>query len=47
MKKQITTGDKSAPYRTTGLGKITAPTKPKAEPKAGKITTNGDLRGKK
>ncbi len=47
MKKQNTQGDKSAPYRTTGFERIVAPTGPKSEPKAGKITTDGDLRSKK
>ncbi len=46
MKRQNQTIDKSAPYRTTGFGKISAPEKPKSEPKASKIKGE-DLRGKK
>ncbi len=44
MKKNTQTADKSAPYRTHGLGKITAPNKPKDEPKASRIIGKGDLR---
>lgn len=47
MKKNISTNDKSAPYRTHSLGRIAAPTKPKDEPKSSKITSGGDLRGKR
>lgn len=48
MKKNISTCDKSAPYRTLGIGKITAPTKQKDEPKSSRISTAlGDLRGKR
>ena len=39
--------DKSAPYRTVGLGKITAPTTKTGEPKSVKTTGKGDLRGGK
>ena len=39
--------DKSAPYRTHGLGKITAPVKPKDEPKSARTTASADLRGGK
>lgn len=46
MKKNTNTTDKSAPYRTHSLGRISAPNKPKDEPKGAKISTNGDLRGK-
>jgi hypothetical protein len=46
MKKNNATTDKSAPYRTHSLEKITAPTKVKCEPKCSKITSGGDMRGK-
>lgn len=36
--------DMSAPYRTHGLNKITAPTKVKDDPRASKIVAKGDLR---
>ncbi len=45
MKKN--NADKSAPYRTVGLGKITAPTPKTDEPKSVRITGKGDLRGGK
>lgn len=38
--------DKSAPYRTLGLNKITAPVKASNEPKCRIIKTDGDLRVK-
>ena len=48
MKKIKETIDKSEPYRTHGIGKITAPRKPKEDPKATKTSTvTGDLRGGK
>lgn len=47
MKKTTTTTDKSAPYRTLGIGKIDAPVKHKDEPKATVIKSNKDLRGGK
>ena len=37
--------DKSVPYRTYGLGKITAPNTPKDQPKASKTAGKNDLRG--
>ena len=46
MKKTNTTTDKSAPYRTNSISKITAPTKPKDEPRASKIETAADMRSK-
>ena len=41
--------DKSAPYRSLGVNKITAPTKAQSEPKARVIKGDSDLRigGKK
>lgn len=46
MKKSTAKEDKSAVYRTTGFGKIKAPTPlPKDEPKVGKIVGRNDLRG--
>lgn len=45
MKKTNNTQDKSAPYRTMSVNKITAPVKLKDEPKCGKIQGKGDLRG--
>lgn len=46
MKRKET--DKSAPYRTLGLGKVEKPTKAKCEPRTTKITAKDDLRsGKK
>lgn len=47
MKKNNTVTDKSAPYRTLGMAKITAPNKPKDEPRGSKITSASDLRGKR
>ena len=38
--------DKSAPYRTLGMGKINAPNKLQNEPKARSIKSEGDLRVK-
>ncbi len=38
---------KNTDYRTYGTEKITAPIKPKDEPKAVKTTADGDLRGGK
>lgn len=38
--------DKSTPYRTFGLNKITAPVKAQDEPKSRIIKTDGDLRVK-
>lgn len=47
MKRVTNTCDKSAVYRTNGLGKITAPNSAKKdEPRAVK-TVGGDLRGGK
>ena len=46
MKKNPNITDKSAAYRTHSLERISAPVKPKAEPKSSKITSGGDLRGK-
>ena len=39
--------DKSAPYRSMGLGKITAPNTQKDQPKATKTVGKDDLRGGK
>ena len=39
--------DKSAPYRTMGLGKITAPNAEKDQPKSTKTVGKDDLRGGK
>lgn len=36
--------DKSGAYRTLGLNKVTAPTKPENEPKCRVIKTENDLR---
>ncbi len=47
MKKRNETYDKSAPYRTNGLGKITAPTKKEGEPRVTKTVAGGDMRGGK
>ena len=47
MKKTSTTIDKSAPYRTVGIGKIDAPVKDKDQPKSAVIKSNKDLRGGK
>ena len=48
MKRSNKTVDKSSVYRTNGLGKITAPSSlPKGEPRATKISGQGDLRGGK
>ena len=41
-----TNNDKSAPYRTMSLDKVTAPTKTEG-PKATKITSSTDLRSGK
>ena len=43
-KKSTNTIDKSAPYRTLGMGKVTAPVKPQGEPKCRVIKTDNDLR---
>ena len=46
MKNKKNSNDKSAVYRTHGLGKITAPTPlPASEPRGSKISGKGDLRG--
>lgn len=45
-KKFKTPTDKSAPYRTLGLNKITSPVKAENEPKSRTIKTDGDLRVK-
>ena len=45
--KRTTTSDKSAPYRTTSLAKITAPKKAEGEPKVTKISSDTDLRSGK
>ena len=45
MKRQ--NSDKSAPYRTLGLDKVTAPKKPTDAPKSAKITSSEDLRSKR
>lgn len=47
MNKKSEQTDKSAPYRTCGLGKIAAPVTPKGEPKSTKTKGTGDLRGGK
>lgn len=47
MKKNSNTTDKSAPYRTHSLNKISAPNKLQGEPKSSKIQTGGDMRGGK
>ena len=47
MKKNINTADRSAPYRTHSIGKITAPVKPQGEPKGSVIKTGGDMRSKR
>ena len=47
MKKTTINKDKSMPYRTLGIGRIDAPTKPKDEPKASTIKATKDLRGGK
>jgi len=39
--------DKSAPYRTLGIGKVTAPNSQKDQPKSTKTVGKGDLRGGK
>ena len=46
MNKKIKVTDNSAPYRTLGMDKITAPVKVKGSPKASVIKTNSDLRVK-
>ena len=45
-KKTSVTIDKSAPYRTLGINKVTAPVKPENDPKSRVIKTEGDLRVK-
>ena len=45
-KKCKTPIDKSTPYRTLGLNKVTAPQKAGNEPKCRIIKTDGDLRVK-
>lgn len=47
MKKRNANQDKSAPYRTNGLGKIDAPTKKEGEPRVTKTVSGGDMRGGK
>ena len=44
--KRTTNNDKSAPYRTMSLDKVTAPAKTEG-PKASKITADTDLRSGK
>ena len=46
MNKKTKATDNSAPYRTLGMGKRTAPVKAKDEPKASVIKTDSDLRVK-
>ena len=46
MKKNINTADRSAPYRTHSIGKITAPVKPQGEPKVTRVIGT-DLRVKR
>ena len=43
-KKSNNTVDKSSPYRSLGINKITAPVKAQNEPKSITIKTDGDLR---
>ena len=43
-KNTKTAADKSAPYRTLRIDKITAPTKAQGEPKSRVIKGAGDLR---
>ena len=43
-KKLKNTTDLSTPYRTLGMGKVTAPAKPENEPKARVIKGEYDLR---
>lgn len=43
-KKNNTTTDNSTPYRTLGIGKVSAPNKPKNEPKGRVLKGKGDLR---
>ena len=45
-KKNKTITDNSAPYRTLGLGKVSAPVKPQNEPKGRVIKTDSDLRSR-
>ena len=45
-KKATNVIDKSAPYRTLGMGKVTAPVKSQTEPGARVIKTSSDLRCK-
>lgn len=44
MNKKHNTTDNSAPYRTLGIGKISAPVKPQTNPNSGVIKGNDDLR---
>ena len=44
MNKKNKATDRSAPYRTLGMSKVSAPNKAQNEPKAGVIKTNNDLR---
>ena len=45
-KKSKSTTDKSTPYRTLSLNKVTAPVKLQNEPKCSVIKASGDLRAK-
>ena len=47
MKKAKETTDKSAPYRSLGLNKITAPVKASGEPQGSKIVGTNDLRAER
>ncbi len=47
MKKANTNIDKSSPYRNLGIGKVTAPVKPDADPKGTSIKSSSDLRARK
>ena len=44
MKKNNTNKDMTNPYRTLGIGKVTAPTSPEGEPKSRVINGKQDLR---
>ena len=44
MKKVKEIIDKSTPYRTLGVTRVTAPTKPQGEPKSTVTRAKGDLR---
>ena len=46
MNKKTKATDNSAPYRTLGMDKITAPVKVKGTPKANVVKTDSDLRVK-